>query len=320
MKIDKLKIKLNNNINILKNFGFKLAFYDFLTQIIFRKRNNYISKKIYFLQHENVKKYLIKKYEYILDETKVKSEICDNIEADCPIFIFWWQGLENAPIIVKKCIESIKEHSGKHEVIMISKDNYEKYADIPQYIKDKIRNGIISLTQFSDILRVSLLYKNGGIWLDSTVFLNKDIDKNVEQYKFYTVKHNLYSDYHICRGLWMGAILMSSRQNQFMKYLQKFFFEYWKNENWLITYLLIDCVISIGYDNISFIKEEIDRVPVNNTDVFFIENNLNNVYDDKIINMKQSQTYMFKLNYKRKYLTEKNGKETFYGKILRSYE
>lgn len=55
---------------------------------------------------------------------------------DC-IWICWWQGLDNAPELVRKCVESIQKNAGNHEVIIITEDNYKEYVNIPKWIEEK---------------------------------------------------------------------------------------------------------------------------------------------------------------------------------------
>ena len=43
------------------------------------------------------------------------------------IWIFWWQGLENMPEVVKICYNSVLENAGEHPVHLITKENYKQY-------------------------------------------------------------------------------------------------------------------------------------------------------------------------------------------------
>ena len=67
------------------------------------------------------------------------------------------------PDIVKVCYASAKHHAGQHPVILITEQNYQEYATMPDYILQKVKNHEISLTHFSDMLRINLLKEHGGI-------------------------------------------------------------------------------------------------------------------------------------------------------------
>jgi len=103
------------------------------------------------------------------------------------LFTCWWQGEEEAPDLIRACIRSQKRNIPKEiRHVVISKYNYGEYIDIPDFVLQKVESGKISLTTLSDIIRVSLLYKWGGGWIDSTVLLTHMIDVNIFNYPFYT--------------------------------------------------------------------------------------------------------------------------------------
>ena len=83
------------------------------------------------------------------------------------IWIYWHQGLKNAPEVVKKCVLSWQEHNPSYEIRVLSDAEIKRYIDItlPVFQKSKKK----SLAAYSDVLRINLLHKYGGIWVDSTV-------------------------------------------------------------------------------------------------------------------------------------------------------
>jgi len=91
-------------------------------------------------------------------------------ESPGTIWTCWWQGIENAPILVQQCIASIHCNADNHPVVVITWDNLNKYADIPEHIISLAKNGDLSLTHLSDVLRANLLANHGGQWVDSTMF------------------------------------------------------------------------------------------------------------------------------------------------------
>lgn len=303
-----------NDLKVFKYFGIHYAIIDFTSSIIFRSKNKF-GKKLNIYKHEMVKKYLIKKYGYLLKNVKIENN--QNIDKNCPVWVFWWQGIDNAPDIVKKCVNNIKQHSGEREVIVIDKNNYTKYANIPDYIVEKLNSNCMTITHFSDILRMELLYNNGGIWMDATMFQIGNLNEKIFKYPFFTINHGKYADFHVCKGLWTGFFMAAGKNNDMIKLFRTFFYEYWKNEIHLITYLLIDCIISICYENNLMIKQIIDNVPVNNTNVFELQTILGESYEENIYKNLSKETYLFKLTYKIKFLEYKDCKETFYRKLIK---
>lgn len=86
------------------------------------------------------------------------------------IWICWFQGLENAPELVKKCYQSVLENNKEKEIILITNDNIHRYVQFPKYILEKWKKGQITNTHMTDLLRLELLTRYGGMWLDATVF------------------------------------------------------------------------------------------------------------------------------------------------------
>jgi len=109
--------------------------------------------------------FLVNKYKHLIKNEK-------NIDENSPIWMMWYQGIKNAPPIVLSCIQSIILNKAKHPLIIISKYNLEKYIKLPSFIKNKFENKSFSITHFSDIIRMALLSKFGGYWIDSTYFIS----------------------------------------------------------------------------------------------------------------------------------------------------
>ncbi|MFI5157271.1 MAG: capsular polysaccharide synthesis protein [Sphingobacteriales bacterium] len=85
------------------------------------------------------------------------------------IWFLWLQGLDNAPLVVKKCYESWPRHNPHWEFIFLDKDNINQYIDLQEYNTTK--------PAFSDLLRINLLAKYGGVWVDATCFCMKPLDE-----------------------------------------------------------------------------------------------------------------------------------------------
>ena len=89
------------------------------------------------------------------------------------IWILWHQGLSNAPFIVKKCIDSWYKENPEWEIIVLDADTVHDYVHlaVPEDIMSKL-----SLAHQSDLVRLALLSKHGGIWADATTFCVKPLD------------------------------------------------------------------------------------------------------------------------------------------------
>lgn len=57
------------------------------------------------------------------------------------IWIFWRQGFENAPQIVKSCFHSIKSTFTDSKVIFLTECNLSEYITLPEFVEKKRRGG-----------------------------------------------------------------------------------------------------------------------------------------------------------------------------------
>lgn len=87
----------------------------------------------------------------------------------------WFQGMENAPELVKRCYASVKRNMPNKEVIVITKENMDQYVDFPEHILGKWKKGLITDTKMSDFLRMELLIRYGGLWMVAPFYLANSV-------------------------------------------------------------------------------------------------------------------------------------------------
>ena len=93
------------------------------------------------------------------------------------IWILWYQGWNDAPPIVKKCLQSWQYHHSPYDynIILLDKHNIHQFIDISDVIPSKIIRDEVSIIVLSDIIRWLLLDKYGGIWVDSTLYSHRPL-------------------------------------------------------------------------------------------------------------------------------------------------
>lgn len=85
------------------------------------------------------------------------------------IWTCWLQGGDEAPELVKACWTSVRKALPDYELRIVTAENYEEWMALPEHVTRKYRRGIIPPASFSDILRLMLLVRYGGTWLDASV-------------------------------------------------------------------------------------------------------------------------------------------------------
>jgi hypothetical protein len=84
------------------------------------------------------------------------------------IWTYWHQGFEDAPQVVKPCVEQWKYLNPDWEVRFIDQDNMYDFIDPPDINKETLDQ--IPLAVSSDLFKLQLLIKYGGVWVDATTF------------------------------------------------------------------------------------------------------------------------------------------------------
>ena len=229
------------------------------------------------------------------------------------VWIFWWQGMENAPDLVKRCYASVIEHLSDWDIILITKDNYKEYACFPEVILQKLEKGQMTLTHFSDLLRLELLIKYGGLWLDATVLCTSgDIPRSIlnSDLFFYSPQKPGADGHVITLSSWL---IYAKSKNRILMGTQYLLYYYWQKHNCLINYFLLHYFFSYVSE---YYSEEYKSVPpFCNSIPHILLLHLFDEYDEQYWNDLKRMTCFHKLTYK---FDQKNleKKGTYYDVIL----
>ena len=238
-------------------------------------------------------------------------------DSQAPVWVLWMQGYKNAPDIVKRCIDSIRV-STSHPVHLITSDNISKYYSFPNYINEKYINGTITNAQFSDILRMALLADYGGLWIDATIFIPTAIPEGIFEREFFTCKRDIKNTGYVSEYRWTSFLNGCKKGCVIQRAAKDMFFVYWEKYDYLVDYLLVDYILLLIYENIPKATRLMDDLPYNNSQIEELQNRMNEVFDEKAYQklVTDSDTDFFKLSWRMKFETSKNGKKTYFGSFL----
>lgn len=228
----------------------------------------------------------------------------NEISPDCPIWVMWWQGFDDCPPIVEKSIASVKRNAGKHPVIMLSKDNFREYIDIPKEIEEKILNKVKCIAYLSDIIRFGLLSTRGGIWLDATIYVSQPI--TAWPMSLYSIRHATKDPRYVLDGYRWSSFMVAAAPNEVMPtFVYKALLAYFKKNDALIDYFLTDYLIATIYLNNEYVRKQIDSLPKDNLDCLELLMNLSKTYDkDRLDSMLKARRF-HKLDWRHN-ITDKN--------------
>jgi len=92
------------------------------------------------------------------------------------IWIYWHQGWDAAPEIAVTCKSTWIANNQRWDVRAISYDSLKDYLDIEKEFPG-ILDKDLSLASLSDVIRIALLRKFGGVWVDSTLYCRDPLDE-----------------------------------------------------------------------------------------------------------------------------------------------
>lgn len=254
-----------------------------------------------------------KKYKRDIIDCKNKL-INNNLEHDNSnkIWMYWGQGIENAPELVQKCYNSIKENISSKEIIMLNDSTYKEYVSFPEHIQKKIDSGVITKTHFSDLLRLELLIKHGGTWIDSTVYCSGN---NYEKFMF---EDDLFFFQCLKPGLDGHANCISSwfltakTNNEILLLTRELLYKYWKTHTKMIDYFLLHDFMQIALETYEDDWKKV--ILVDNATEHILLLNFNEEYNEELWNYVKNQRAFHKLSYKMK--IDSKRKDSYYNMIL----
>lgn len=225
------------------------------------KGNSY--KKEYSKLRNKVSPVLVGEFnKFLTDHKSIKEPEQKNFinEDNKYVWFCWLQGMDKAPDIVKACLESQKKRLKDRTFVIITTDNYTEYISLPKYIEEKYAKRIIPNALFADLIRVELLIKYGGTWIDSTVMITGDnYPKEIFDCPIFLPR------YISPNGAWRGIsnwMITANRNNHLLILLKEMLLEYWRRYDCVVDYYIFHLFFGMIARNY---PDEVARMPILNS-------------------------------------------------------
>lgn len=122
-----------------------------------------------FHERRRVAQFLEPRYEAIRERAKATS--LDAGRGGNPLFTVWFQGIDAAPPLVQSCHRQLARVTDR-ELIVLDDRTLPDFATLPASFHDLD----LRPAARSDLIRLELLARHGGTWLDATVLVRDDFD------------------------------------------------------------------------------------------------------------------------------------------------
>jgi hypothetical protein len=163
------------------------------------------------------------------------------------IWQYWHQEInENTPKIVVECLNSVKKYRGDYEVIMLNKKNLNDFIELPDFVWEKFGKNGFNFAKLANLVRLYLLSAYGGIWLDATIYLTKNIDEKMLNEDFFAFQRSKippsdYKDFIKFDPLYfswnpkflagmLNSFMIAKPNNKIIGDLLSILLEYWRKE------------------------------------------------------------------------------------------
>lgn len=221
---------------------FRQLFFKNFHRFLYLKRLNGVRSQ--WFVHNQLKKFI----EWRNVEPTFNSVFNPSVRENQTIWVYWKQGLDSAPEIVKKCISSIKKQNDKYDIVVLDEKNLHNYVSLPDYIEHLHNKESIGEAAYSDLLRLQLCILYGGVWCDATCFFTKPIPDCIENADFFMFSRPLLQEY--CSPIeGSNWFIKAKKNNSLLKMVRNFLFEYYKKYDFLMNYFLFHIVMGLLIHN-----------------------------------------------------------------------
>ena len=194
-----------------------------------------------------------------------------------------------------------------HNILIINQTNLEEYIRFPSFILEKYNNKIFSNTHFSDLIRLELLIKYGGTWVDASVLITEYDEKFFKKDLFF------FKTVNYTRVSGSSWFITAEKESPVLQTTRDLIYEYWRKENYLCDYFLFHLFFKISYQKYLFDYYQMPNI--SNIPVHFLQKQLLNKFNDTIYSNILKIAYVHKLT--KKFSSDK---DTFVNYIINKYK
>lgn len=177
------------------------------------------------------------------------------------IWLLWLQGWQSAPELVNKVRESWRFHNPDWDIVLLDNKNVHQYIDLPSMKRARlpILRSTISNAAISDIIRLKLLAKFGGVWADATMVCLRPLNGWVDE----AIKPSGFWMYHgRDRGRGPASwFMMSTPRSYIAVEWDKLSDRFWNGRPRRVQYFWMDQLFAQLAKSDSRFLEEWKRVP-----------------------------------------------------------
>ena len=154
-------------------------------------------------------------------------------------FVFWAQGIDTAPPIVRRCAEEVRRLHHDGDVLFLDAASAREHADVPPIVA---RTTGRDWARLSDLLRLELLSTYGGVWMDATCLPRVRMQDAVPD-----LLGSGFFAFTFRRGRLGNWFLASEPNHYVVAMLREAHYEYWRAYDHVVDYYLFHHLFEVLY-------------------------------------------------------------------------
>jgi len=256
-------------------------------------------------------KHYLKKY---VDEVVQFDTKQEQITGNDIIWQYWHNGIDNVPLLIRKCLESVQKNMPDKKQVILSFDTIKNYIELPQRYYDLLKSGKMPIAHFSDVLRVYLLQKYGGTWIDATIYLTNRIPDDIMNSSFCVLQKDPKIDNQ--ENKMSCFFIHTNGYSEHIAMMKKILDSYWAENDFVINYFMFEHLSTMLSDKTPSLKQEWESMPYYNAKELTepLQKKLFEDFDEQEWVDLKTKTDIHKLTYKK--VVEKTSGKSYYDYII----
>ncbi len=259
-------------------------------------------KTIYSAITETVDKRLKERYEALVAEPVDGCLLTTPAPSARKVWFCWMQGLESAPMVVRMCYNSLCMYIKDREIVVVTDNNWRDLIQLPSDIVKKYERGIIPHAHFTDLIRLELLIRYGGTWIDSTVLMTDpslmsgghELVKEIMDAELFFFQYRRKADLTY-RGI-SNWFISADAGNKLLRVLQLMLYQYWRDYDCVVEYYIFHLFFGTIAEKW---PEEVMRMPyAYSVHSLYLEQRMSDRWEEAWYNELTRHACFHKLNYR----------------------
>ncbi|MGH3329411.1 MAG: capsular polysaccharide synthesis protein [Streptomycetales bacterium] len=215
------------------------------------------------------------------------------VEARPPrVYVYWSQGMADAPPVVRRCHDELLSHHAPEEVVVLDETSLSRFVEIPVDVRRKVGS---NWTKLSDIIRLELLSRYGGVWIDATCLVRTrvlDVTPGLLTSGFFAFSQ---------RSSWPSTWFLASEPNNYTIALwRRAQYTYWQHFDTPIDYYILHHIFEALYHLDGEFRARWDATPTLSTrPAHAFKRAMHEPYEAERFRRLLDGSFVHKLTYKR---------------------